>query len=150
MTEQREGRRLIRRLAVGSLVAFLATGLGVAALMARTLRSQAQSEATLRARTVAVNVIAPLLVPVDLERPVTGQRYQDLVALVRSRVLSDGRVVRVKVWRPDGTIVFSDDPRAVGLQYPGGDLTEAIRGDVVVSDVSNLSAAENADERVLA
>jgi PAS domain S-box-containing protein len=149
MRSQREGRRLIRRFAVGSLVAFLATGLGVAALMARSVQAEAQSEATLHARTVALSVLGPLLVPSDLASPSTGERYQELAAIVRSRILSDGTVVRVKVWRTDGTILFSDDPAAVGHRYPGDPDPRAVAGSTV-SNVSELADAENVTERALA
>ncbi|HYT30890.1 MAG TPA: ATP-binding protein [Actinomycetota bacterium] len=148
MRTQLEGRQLIRRFAVGSLAAFLATGIGVAVLMAGSLRDEAQSEATVRAKTVALSAIGPLLTPSDLAAPSTGARYQELQAIVWSRIISNGTAVRVKVWRSDGTILFSDDLAAVGHRYPESDLQEAARGELL-SHVSDLGDPENVTERPL-
>jgi PAS domain S-box-containing protein len=145
-----EGRRLIRRFAAASLIAFLAAGVGVALIAGRAVRSQEEAGATLHARTVGDGVIRPMLRPLDIREPVTGARYAALVGLLRERVFTDGRVVRVKVWRPDGTITFSDDPSLVGRHFPlEEDLRQAASG-TVVSDVSELSEAENVSERRLA
>ncbi len=146
-----EGRRLIRRFAVGSAVAFLATGIGVAAITARAVRGQEEAGATFHARTVAMEVIRPLLRRSDLQSPVTvtGSRYRQLESMILRRVLSDGRIVRIKVWRLDGTIVFSDDPDAVGSVFPQGDeFVEVGRGDTV-SNVSSLADPENVTEHGL-
>src|SRR5207249_2023756 len=133
----------------GSLAAFLLTGIGVAAIMARAVRSQEEAGASFHARTVAQQVVRPLLEPADLAAPVTGLRYTELRAIVESRVLSDGRVIRVKVWRPDGTIVFSDDQDLVGRRFPGEPDRQVLQG-VSASGVSDLDEAENVDERSLA
>jgi PAS domain S-box-containing protein len=145
-----EGRRLIRRLAGASLIAFLATGVGVALIAGRAVRSQEEAGATLHARTVGDGVIRPMLRPQDVREPVTGARYAALAGLLRERVFTDGRVVRVKVWRADGAITFSDDPSLVGRRFtPDRDVSVAMSG-TVVSDVSDLSEAENVSERRLA
>jgi len=143
-----EGRRLVRRFAVGSLAAFLLTGVGVAAIMARAVRSQGEAGATFHARTVAIEVVRPLLVPDDLAAPATGARNEELRRIVDSRVLSDGRIVRVKLWDTNGTILFSDDPQLVGRHFPGEPDPPVLRGEEV-SDVSDLRDPENAEERSL-
>jgi PAS domain S-box-containing protein len=145
-----EGRRLIRRFAAASLIAFLATGIGVALIAGRAVRSQEEAGATLHARTLGEGVIRPMLRPQDVREPVTGPRYTQLAALMRERVFTDGRVVRVKVWRADGTVTFSDDPSLVGRRFPPeGDIAAAMSG-TVASDVSDLSEPENVSERRLA
>ena len=149
MSERSEGRRLIRRFAVGTLVAFLATWIGVAAIMARSVRRQEEAGATLHARTVALEVVRPLLRPSDLTEPVTGARYDHLRAIVEARVLSDGRVVRVKVWGMDGTVLFSDNRAQVGEHFGPEDEFEEIAAGEVVSDISNVTADENLADRKL-
>src|SRR5437588_4070518 len=98
MSAKSEGRRLIRRFVAGSLVAFLVTGIGAAALIARSVRGQEEAGATFHARTVATEVILPSLRISDFIGPAAPQRAAALRALVRRRVLSDGHVVRVKLW----------------------------------------------------
>jgi signal transduction histidine kinase len=57
------------------------------------------------------------------------------------------RVVAVKVWLPDGHIVYSRNSAQIGRQYPvDGDLSAALRGEVNAS-ISNLQDEENEFER---
>jgi signal transduction histidine kinase len=56
------------------------------------------------------------------------------------------RIVAFKVWRPDGRILYSADASQIGKSYPLGEgMTEALAGRVH-SEISVLSAAENAQE----
>ena len=59
------------------------------------------------------------------------------------------RVVSVKIWSPDGTIVYASDPTLVGRSPVSTNLSEALRGGVV-SHKSSLDEEENAFERSLA
>jgi signal transduction histidine kinase len=57
------------------------------------------------------------------------------------------RVVALKVWRPDGVIVYSPDRSLVGQSFPVADgLAQALSG-TVVADMSNLEADENVGEQ---
>ena len=149
MKTRSDGRRLIGRFAIGSLLAFLATGLTVAAVTAKAVRGQEESGASLHAQTVATEVILPILKPDDLRHPIRGDRYRQVDRLVVHRAMSDGRIVRVKVWSMDGTILFSDDPAGVGKRFPQPEFGELTHGESV-SDVSDLQEPENFSERSLA
>ena len=63
-----------------------------------------------------------------------------------------GGNVRVKIWSPDGTILFSDAPSAIGRRFALGDDEEAVLQGRAASqaDISDLSDPENATERGLA
>jgi hypothetical protein len=65
----------------------------------------AQERASLYAATVFRNALTSR----DLVGPLSGSREEDLAAEVRGFVLTDPAVARVRVWRPDGTLVFSTD-----------------------------------------
>jgi PAS domain S-box-containing protein len=141
----------VRGLAAASLVLFVAVGVGLAAIMAGIIRHREENVAAFHAQFVVEAVLAPELQSTDLASPVTGHRYEELAKLVRERILSDGRDVRVKIWRPDGTIVFSDFEPLVGRAFPEerGELQEVLRGNVQ-SGVSDLADAENVAERGIA
>lgn len=56
----------------------------------------------------------------------------------------------IKVWRPDGTVVYSNNPKLIGRQFAvGNDLKRALAGEVV-SGISELDDDENLYERELA
>lgn len=48
-------------------------------------------------------------------RPFGGSGYDSLLADVRRDLFTDQRVLRVRIWRPDGLLVFTtDDPETIG------------------------------------
>jgi len=70
------------------------------------------------------------------------------MATMREALLTSGPVARVKLWTADGRIVFSDDPRLIGQQYPLGiEETETLVTGRPAAEISDLSRSENAFER---
>lgn len=143
--------RLVLRFAVACLLVFLVVGIAAMVLIVRSARDRAERAGAEHASFVADAVLAPTLEGMDLSEPLTGTDYARVLEVVRERVLADGRDVRVKVWSPDGTIVFADEPALVGQRFPGevGELAEVLEGHVE-SGISELAAAENVEERKIA
>jgi signal transduction histidine kinase len=57
------------------------------------------------------------------------------------------RIVSLKVWRPDGTVVYSQDEQLIGQQFPvQGSLALAVGG-TVTADMSDLADVENVTEQ---
>lgn len=75
--------------------------------------SELERGATRDARKLAIDVIQPLLSPTDASAPIRGARYDQILASLEQKVLA-GPINRVRLWRVDGTILFSDDPSLVG------------------------------------
>jgi signal transduction histidine kinase len=146
-----EKPHLVLRFAVASLIALVLVGAGGVVLMTGYARDRAESDGESHALFVVDSVLAPALEGVDLSEPLTGTTYDRVRELVAERVLSDGRAVRVKIWRPDGTIVFSDEPRLVGMRFSDEvhELAEVSAG-VAESGISDLEDEENTLERDLA
>lgn len=135
---------------VGRFVA--ANLLAVALLMAGSVwasQEAAQQEAIADARHTT-DLIAALVVEPNLdERLVTGdpEAVTDLDTVLRDR-LAAADVIRVKIWTPDGDIVYSDEPRLIGRNFPlGSDDLEALRDGVTGAELSDLSRPENQFER---
>ena len=153
------GRVSVRRLpsvsivwpfAITSLVVFVLIGVGIALARAGDLRARSEQAATVRAELIAEGIVAPLLSPDDLVGLVRGSRYVELDRAIHEFAMEDAGVKRVKVWNGDGMIVFSNDPRQVGLiPEAEHDLQEALEGEVE-SEISDLDEPENASERRLA
>lgn len=63
--------------------------------------------------------------------------------LVRAHVLGDD-VVRVKIWRPDGTVLYADEPQLIGRAFALDDAQQqALTDPATHAAVSDLSEAEN-------
>ena len=141
---------LVLRFALTSLVAFLAVGAVVGVLAVRQVRGRAEQVADFHARFVATTLLTPVLRATDLTSPISGVARDRLDTIMR-QVLTDGRDVRVKVWRADGTIVYSDEPALIGRSFPdeAGELGDVMAGEAS-SGVTDLSDDENVFERRLA
>ncbi len=64
-------------------------------------------------------------------------------AVVRQHVIN-GALVRVKLWRTDGTIVYSDESRVVGMRFDfGPEEREALTTPQTRAEISDLSKPEN-------
>src|SRR5919201_7534 len=128
-------------------------GTALAVLVSREARRAAEDAAQTHAEFVTNAILRYELTPQELEtpEPLRGQRYRELLEVVQTRILRlQVPVIRVKIWRPDGVIIFSDDERLVGRRFElEDDVLEAFDGDVV-GERSSLDAAENEFERGLA
>jgi signal transduction histidine kinase len=132
------------------LVRFTAAGLivllSLAALIAFVARQAGVEQATESARQVTY-VTARGVVEPRLDAAVVAGQPAALRAFdtaMRKYVLQ-GSLVRVKLWNADGRIVYSDEARLIGRQFPlGAEEREALqRQGSSASEVSDLSRPEN-------
>lgn len=109
------------------------------------LRHVATSEAVKDAKRITQIVSETTVQPNISDGLVAGQprAIRRFDRVIRQRVLRDP-IVRVKVWGPDGRLVYSDEPRLIGATYPlGKDERDSFRTGEVEADVSDLSRPEN-------
>src|SRR4051812_4893148 len=76
--------------------------------------NEAIRDAKTLTRVVGEGIVAPNLTPAVFTGDPAALGRLD--GIVRSRVLREG-IVRVKVWDPDGTIVYSDEARLIGERF---------------------------------
>jgi signal transduction histidine kinase len=144
------GTGIVWRFAFTSLLVFALIGLVIAMTREQDLRARSEAGAAVRAGLIAEGVIAPLLRPADLRAPIRGTRYEELDRAIHGFAMAHAGIERIKIWAPDGTVLFSNDPAQVGLKpEPEEDLLEAFEGEVA-SEISDLEEPENASERRLA
>ena len=143
-------QRLVPRFALTSLLVFAAVGVALWWVLTATIRERTESTAQEHADFVTHSVIHPALSELDTSEPIRPDdpRYEELRRLVVSDVLGvQFPVVRLTVWRSDGTVLFSDEPRLVGgLFRPTPSLVSAFDEQVVSTPV-DLSRPENLFER---
>lgn len=144
------GVGLTWRFATAAMVAFVLVGLILTVTVGREVVDREVRDGELRAETIARSMMGLYIAEGGSLTPASGDRLAGLNALMRLSVLR-WPVVRLKVWRDDGTVLFSDDPALIGRRYPlEAELGEAFRSTRTVSDVTDLTESENVDERPLA
>src|SRR5437588_2429433 len=143
----------MRKSVATSVTQFVLAGLAAVVLISAgtiyIVRRNATSEAIRNARDIAGidghAVAEPMLADGVLTDDPTA--LARLNTVVHERILSE-RVVRVKVWTPDGRIVYSDEPRPIGQTFDlGAGERAALRTGKIDAALSNLDEAENRYER---
>lgn len=138
-------RRLVIQLGAAAIVVLCLVAIAGSIVSRRTAESQSVHEAAELTDVLATSVVQPVLTDATANDPVAARAALDRV--VRSRVLSDS-VARVKVWTPQGRIIYSDEPRLVGMTFPLDDSALAVLATPQTrAEVSNLRLPENRYER---
>jgi signal transduction histidine kinase len=102
-------------------------------------------ESVREAELAGVAVVAPVVSRAVLEGSAAQLSRLDLV--VRQHLLKEP-VVRVKLWSPDGRIVYSDEARLIGRRFPlGAEERALLASGGSTSELSDLSRPENRFER---
>src|SRR3954451_11472992 len=112
-------------------------------------RRVGEREAIAEARTSTLTKVQGSVEPMITDEFVNGGRttIAQLDDLVRADVV-DGDLVRVKIWRDDGTILYSDEPRLIGSRYSlGDDEQSALRTGAIEAQISDLTEPENRFEQ---
>jgi signal transduction histidine kinase len=131
----------VGQFALAGLLALLLVGYA----MSIASRRIGEREAIADARTTTVVKAQGVVEPAVSDRLLTGdpQAVRQVDEVVEREVLSES-LVRVRIWTPDGTIVYSDEPRAIGSQYAlGDDELESLTTGRISAEVSDLSKPEN-------
>jgi signal transduction histidine kinase len=139
------GAGAVARFAVGGVVALAVVGL-VSVLVIRNVGTdEALSNARELTRLVGEGIVEPNLSRGVMQGdPASLARFD---RLIRRWVLKDP-IIRVKLWKPSGRIVYSDEPRLIGQRYSlGADDLASLREGTAESDVSDLSRPENRFDR---
>ncbi len=147
--ERTPTRRALIQFAISGLVALLIIG----AIAFVALRHESTQESILEARRVTTLIATNIAKPLLNERPETLTGDPDAIKWfderIRARVIGDGKsIVRVKIWTPDGRVVYSDAPALRGRRFPL-DVAEqaALRDNRSHAEVSDLSKPENRYDR---
>ncbi|PZS20188.1 MAG: integral membrane sensor signal transduction histidine kinase [Pseudonocardiales bacterium] len=138
-------RRVVLQLGADAIIVLLLVAVAGSIVSRRTAESQSVHEAAELADVLATSVVQPLLTDAMVNDPAAARAALDSV--VRSRVLS-ASVVRVKVWTPQGKILYSDEARLSGRTFPLDDSALAVlAAPQTRAEVSDLHAPENLYER---
>ena len=131
-----------------SAVLVTSTALAVSANVSDHLARTAVDEAVRTTEAVVRGFVDPLVSTSGFSLHTSAQG--DAIDAQLSRLVAAGKILRIKIWAPDGTVLFSDLAALRDRQFPvGAELSEALGGSVA-TDFSSGSDEENIFERGLA
>jgi two-component system NarL family sensor kinase len=137
--------RAVLTFALSGTLVLLLVGVVSVVVMQRVGKAEAVRQAKDLTSVAARAVVQPRLTNGVVSGDAASLAAVD--ALVVDGVLRDP-IVRVKIWAPDGTIVYSDVPELIGERFDlGADELTALRTDTVEADISDLGKPENRFER---
>lgn len=138
-------RQALVRFLLGSALALVILAAGTVYVGGRIAEDQALSEARSVARLLAQRVAAPLVTQAFREG--NPQAKNRLESAMRER-LRDGSIKHIKLWDPDGTVLWSDETNMIGHKYPIDAEDRELFGTTnATADVSTLDKQENVNER---
>jgi len=138
-------RRLVWRLVLGALGVLALVGFGSASAASQLAEREAVNDAAGIADVLAEAVVQPALdEALAAGDPAAVAAFDEIV---RTRILSSS-IVRVKLWSPDGRVVYADEPQLIGQTFPlDEEQVQALRNPTVRAQVSDLDRSENVFER---
>ena len=137
----REPKRVLLLLGLGLGVVLIAVGL-LGAFAAQLL---AEREAVNDAANIADVYAEAIIQPALTDELADGDpdAVEAFDTIVRERVLGPG-VVRVKIWDPNGTVLYADEPELIGRRFDlEAPQREALADPQTRAEVSDLSNTEN-------
>ena len=139
--------RVLAPIAFGALAMLIVVMVSGAFAASRLAEKEAVHDAARRADVVADTVIQPALTDALVSGDPTAFAVMDRA--VRAHVLDD-LSQRVKIWTPQGRVVYSDEPALVGKVFPlPDDERQVLSHPTTRAEVSALHGEENAFERRL-
>jgi PAS domain S-box-containing protein len=128
--------RLVLRFALYSALALFLAGLGILWFVRHEAEARAEDEVTARVSSAAA-MLAPQLRPTDLQEPVTGARLIALDELFRPELR--GGILRVKLWRADGLVTYSNDRTLIGSTSEDSVEFEEVLGGRTIRELGHLN-----------
>jgi len=144
---RRPWRTLMGQFFLVSTVLLVHSMLVQGAWVARTIEAEAKHHAAAAASLFIDHFIAPYLVD-RVPNGVLSPEQQAAIIGAMQQASVHMRVVALKVWSPDGRILFATDPTIIGRQFPVSNALRVARSGAVVSEFDELDDVENAGERI--
>jgi two-component system, NarL family, sensor kinase len=138
----------VLRFGLAGLVAIALLGGLLLALLSRIATNEALANSRERARLAGYGVVEPLISATILGSAAEAAPALEILdQVVQSRVLSE-QVVRIKIWTPEGKVIYSDEPRLIGQKFPPKeDHAKAIATGEIFAERASTSGPENRFEQ---
>ncbi len=138
-------RRLVWRLILGACAVLVVVGAGSVVAASQLAEREAVNDAANTADVLAEAVIQPALTDQLLTGDPAAVAAMDQVV---RRLILGPNIVRVKLWSPDGVVLYADEPALIGRQFTlSADQRAALADPIVRAEVSELTGEENVFEQ---
>jgi two-component system, NarL family, sensor kinase len=140
----RSVRRVVAPIAVAAVVVAVLVGIAGSLVSKRVAEEQAVHDVAQLTDVLAANVVQPALTDPMTSDPALTRRVLDPIV----GRLDNASLVRIKLWTPTGTVLYSDDAQLIGRRFAlEPEAREALSSPRTEADVSDLQRPENRFER---
>lgn len=123
-------RRLLGRFAVSSLLPLVLLGVVLGHTLNDRIRTRALESAKGSAQVAARLGILPMLSPSDIENGLSPRRILELDDALHTSLIGQ-EVATIRIWAPEGRVVYSDDHSLIGRTFgENHELEEALEGEI--------------------
>ena len=123
------------------------TMFSVGNLVSESIESAAVNSAAAAGAQYMDTFLEPYVQELSRDNSLSAASIESLDRLTQSRSLKQ-HIVSIKIWRADGTVVFSTNKAITNQKFPLDEITEALQGNVV-TDLEEPNQDENEFERKL-
>jgi two-component system, NarL family, sensor kinase len=139
-------RRVVAQLVLGVVVVLAVVTVGGSFAARRLAEREAVTDAANTADVLAEAVVQPALSDALLAG--NARALAQFAALIKAQVLSPS-IVRVKLWTPQGKVVYADEPQLIGRTFElDSDQLSALAKPTTRAEISDLDREENTLDRV--
>jgi signal transduction histidine kinase len=137
-------RRVVVAVALAALIVLGVVAFAGSVIAKRIAERQGVHDAAVITDLLATSAVQPRLTDAVLtDRKAAARAFGQIAAAV---VVDP--VTRIKIWRPNGEVLWSDDPTLIGRRFAlDEDARQALVDAKVVAAVSDLDRPENVEER---
>ena len=116
------------RFAIAASLVVTAAGYLLVTVLTHSIVDANLRSAEAEARDTVAKRVLYVLTPEDMSAPLEGDRLATVDRFVRESVIS-ARTARIKIWAPDGRVIYADDHTIIGQQFAIDDeLEKALLG----------------------
>jgi hypothetical protein len=133
-THRRQGPSRSGRFVWGGLALLLVAALVATVFLSRDSLREEEQQAEARAQDWTNTVLFDNLTPELVSAEIDGPDYRALLIAVQGGILSDDRVAQIRIWAPDGTLIFSTSQRDKQGEFVAKDnphIQAALEGETV-------------------
>lgn len=140
------GLKLTQQYMLASFVILVCCMIGIGWWVGRKIETGVINETSATTALYMNSFIAPLLQELADNDEISPENLKRLDSLVQDTPLGQD-IVSIKVWRPDGEVVYAANPELIGQYYEMSEMAKQAWKGIVSTELSGLHDEEHGNER---